>query len=193
LCAISVRSCRRNRGFACAVHELVQMVGGIQDAYRRHTDCGSASVMVRRNPSWIGSLVKFPERLYPWVDTLRTLQQFTADTGMRNRSLSGDDRTSDSDRALGIIGGLADSPLMLCIACIPRITEPGGPSKPRMPSGYQRRTSACDNISVCFPIASPVAIPLRQPLMRSIIRIAPFALTGAIDRTDHRQTDRTDH
>ena len=111
---------RRNRGFACPVHELIQMVGGMQDAYRRHTNCGSAPVMLRRNPSWIGSLMKFPERHYPWVDTLRTSQQFSADTGMRNRSFCSDDRSSDSDRALGIIGGLADSPLMLCIACISR-------------------------------------------------------------------------
>src|SRR5580765_4213923 len=43
----------------------------------------------------------------------------------------------------------------------------GAPSKPRMPSGYHRRTSSCESISVCLPIASPVATPLRQPAMRS--------------------------
>src|SRR5688500_16706385 len=43
---------------------------------------------------------------------------------------------------------------------------PGGPSNPWMPSGYQRSTSSRDSISVCFPIASPVAIPFRQARIR---------------------------
>src|SRR4051812_8424202 len=44
---------------------------------------------------------------------------------------------------------------------------PGVPSKPRTPSGYQRRTSSRESISVCLPMASPVAIPLRQAVARS--------------------------
>src|SRR5688572_6624832 len=47
------------------------------------------------------------------------------------------------------------------------MTEPGGPSNPRTPSGYHRTTALRDNVSVCLPIASPVATPSRQPAIRS--------------------------
>jgi hypothetical protein len=44
---------------------------------------------------------------------------------------------------------------------------PGDPSNPRTPFGYQRRTPSRERVSVCFPIASPVAIPFRQARIRS--------------------------
>ena len=43
------------------------------------------------------------------------------------------------------------------------ITLPGRPSNPRTPSGYHRRTASRDSVSVCLPMASPMATPLRQP------------------------------
>ena len=65
------------------------------------------------------------------------------------------------------------------------MTEPGVPSKPWMPWGYQRRTSSCDSVSVCLPTASPVAMPLRQPRMRSVacVRENPTARMGMCPRS----------
>src|SRR6266566_2064733 len=36
-----------------------------------------------------------------------------------------------------------------------------------MPWGYHCSTSSCDSVSVCLPMASPVAMPARQPRIRS--------------------------
>src|ERR1051326_19590 len=47
------------------------------------------------------------------------------------------------------------------------MTSPGRPWSPVIPSGYHRCTSALDNISVCLPMASPVARALKQPITRS--------------------------
>ena len=44
---------------------------------------------------------------------------------------------------------------------------PGVPSNPWTPSGYHLATSAGESVSVCLPMASPMAMPLRQPAMRS--------------------------
>jgi len=63
--------------------------------------------------------------------------------------------------------------------------DPGVPSKPLMPSGYQRNTSSCDSNSVCLPMASPVAIPLRQPTIRSVIVTVDCGET-ARDRANYR-------
>src|SRR2546427_3069203 len=43
---------------------------------------------------------------------------------------------------------------------------PAGPSNPRTSSGYHLSTPSRDSVSVCLPIASPVAIPLRQARIR---------------------------
>src|SRR6266576_849299 len=61
----------RNRRFTSAVQELLRTVGGIEDAHRRHTDCGPTAVMVPRHPRGIGGLVKFPEGLETRMYTLR--------------------------------------------------------------------------------------------------------------------------
>src|SRR6187399_509393 len=49
------------------------------------------------------------------------------------------------------------------------MTSPAAPSNPRTPFGYHRVMSAGESISVCLPIASPIATPLRQPNTRSAV------------------------
>src|SRR5262245_20435984 len=52
------------------------------------------------------------------------------------------------------------------------MTDPGSPSNPRTPFGYHLTTPSRDSVSVCFPIASPVAIPFREPRIRGFTIVA---------------------
>src|SRR5436190_1361853 len=45
--------------------------------------------------------------------------------------------------------------------------SPGRPWNPVTPRGYHFWTPARDKVSVCLPMASPVAKPLKQPMTRS--------------------------
>src|SRR5438105_1452581 len=70
----------RNRRFTGAGEEFLRTVGGKEDAYRRHTNCGSTPVMAPCDPRGIGGLVKFPKGLETRMHTLCAMEQFTTDT-----------------------------------------------------------------------------------------------------------------
>src|SRR4051794_1630043 len=57
--------------------------------------------------------------------------------------------------------------------------SPGWPTKPVIAAGYHLRTSARDSVSVCLPIASPVASPRKQPATRS-----SYVMDGASGSTE---------
>ena len=102
----------RNRCFTSAVQELFRAVGRIEDAHRRHANCGSTAVMVPRNPRGIGGLVKFPEGLETRMYTLRASEQLTTDALVRNGPI-GEDGARDGNGEFGVVRGFPDPPFVL--------------------------------------------------------------------------------
>src|SRR5206468_7862122 len=122
---------------------------------------GAAAIVARRNPRGIGSLMNFPQRLEPRMHALEAAEHFTADAHVRH-VLLGDDRSSDGDGPLGVVRGFANPPLAFRIARISRNDRAWSAFETRMACGYQRSTSSHASISVCLPMASPIATPLRE-------------------------------
>src|SRR5438270_13297731 len=98
----------RNRRFTGAGEEFLRTVGGKEDAYRRHTTCGSTPVMAPCDPRAIVGLVKFTKGLETSMHTLCAMEQFTTDTDVRNVPI-GEDGARDGNGQFGLGSGIADS------------------------------------------------------------------------------------
>ena len=59
------------------------------------------------------------------MNGLRAAEHFTSNARVRDVSTVGDDRSRDRQRALGIVGGLADTPFVFAIVGIARDGVPG--------------------------------------------------------------------
>ena len=141
--------------------DLLQPFRAIQCANRRDANGGATSLVALSQPRGVARLMKFPERLDAGVHALPAAQQFATHGCVTNLAVL-ENRAGHRNRSLGVVGGLADQPLAPRISDIPRDCGPGVPSNPRTPSGYHRTTASRDNVSVCLPIASPVATPLQR-------------------------------
>src|SRR5438105_444700 len=114
----------RNRRFTGAGEEFLRTVGGKEDAYRRHTNCGSTPVMAPCDPRGIGGLVKFPKGLETRMHTLCAMEQFTTDTDVRNIPI-GEDGARDGNGHFGVVRGFTDPPFALRIPQVSGDDRPG--------------------------------------------------------------------
>ena len=121
--------------------------------------------MIDRDPSRIACLVEFPERLQAWMNTLLARQQLTADAGMPDIAVE-KDCSGNCDRSLRVVGGLAEQPLTLSIARVPRNDRPWRPLESLDSAGIPLGNAVAAKFSVCLPMASPVARPFRDARTR---------------------------
>src|SRR5256885_2198897 len=119
----------RNRRFTGAGEEFLRTVGGKEDAYRRHTNCGSTPVMAPCDPRGIGGLVKFPKGLETRMHTLCAMEQFTTDTDVRNVPIA-EDGTRDGNGHFGVVRGFTDPPLAFRVPHISRDDGAGSAFEP---------------------------------------------------------------
>src|SRR6266480_2598390 len=145
----------RNRRFTSAVQEFLRTVGGIEDAHRRHTDCGPTAVMVPRNPRGIGGLVKFPEGLETRMYTLRASEQLTTDALVRNGPI-GEDGARDGDGPFRVVRGFTDAPFAL------RVPDVSGDDRP----------------GSAFETSDAVGIPMEHVLTRQRLCLLADGVTG---------------
>src|SRR5438132_10549147 len=146
----------RNRCFTSAVQELLRAVGRIEDAHRRHANCGATAVMVPRNPRGIGGLVKFPEGLDARMHTLRASEQFTTDAHVRNVPI-GEDGARDGNGQFRVVCRFTDPPFVL------RVPQVSGDDRPRS----------------AFETSDALRIPVEHVLMREHFCLLADGVTGS--------------
>ena len=69
--------------------------------------------MAHRNPCGITGLMKLPQRLYAGMNAFPAVQHFTTDTCVLDVTLIRNDCARDSDRPLGVVSRLRDSPVAI--------------------------------------------------------------------------------
>lgn len=82
--------------------------------------------MIERDSSRVARLVEFPERLQIGMNTLLARQQLTTHAGMPDIAVE-EDCSGNCDCSLRVVGGLAEQPLALSIARVPRNDRPWRP------------------------------------------------------------------
>src|SRR5256885_7886197 len=146
----------RNRRFTGAGEEFLRTVGGKEDAYRRHTNCGATAVMAHCNPRGIGGLVKFPQGLETRMQTLRAPEQLTTDADVRNVPIA-EDGTRDGNGHFGVVRGFTDPPFAL------RIPQVSGDDRP----------------GSAFETSDALGIPVEHVLMRQHLCLLTDRVAGS--------------
>ena len=168
---------RRDRRFAGSFDETVQRVDSVDDAHRSDADRRSTAVVHDGNSCRVACLVKLPERRDAGVHALRAAEHFTPDALVSDAPIA-DDGPRNGDRAFRVVGGLTDPPLVLRVAGVARNDFTRGALKTADAIGYHFLMPSSESISVCLPMASPVAMPIRQPRTRSAVVCVTESCSG---------------
>jgi hypothetical protein len=111
---------RGNRCLTRGNDERVEVVRGEKDADRCNPDGSAAPIVSRGDPLGIVGLVKLPQRTNAGMHALPAgPQHLPADARMHHLPIT-DDRPRDGDRALRVVGRLADPPLVLRVSGVAR-------------------------------------------------------------------------